>query len=156
MYRLDYLRDWIKLGREAHYDRAELAKLCQISQSQLSRFFLARLYRPPQEWLNELRTWDAMEILMRGESVKETAYQLSFADASHFSHCFKRTHGFAPAMCLGIVGELMRRHPFFAVVPPWERARRALLSPLRRPLNVSDARHRHVSRVTDMKCASGT
>jgi AraC-like DNA-binding protein len=128
--RLLLISDWVERGRQAHYKAAELASLCKVSPSQLRRFYLDTFFRPPQEWLDELRVWDAMEILASGCSVKETAYKLAFSDATHLSHAFKRYHGFSPAACERFVHKLFSTRPVLTECPPWISARFALLSPL--------------------------
>src|SRR5688500_6619127 len=95
--RLLAINDWLRRAHEAHYDCNRLAALCQISTSQLRRFFLAYFYRPPQDWLDELRLWDAMEILAQGEPVKQVAFAVHFGSVAHFCHRFKEYHGCRPS-----------------------------------------------------------
>ena len=147
MSRLNAITDWIEKGRNAQYQATKLAALCRISESQLRRFFLERFSRPPQEWLNELRLWDALEILSQGHPVKYTASVLNFADATHFSHCFKRYFGRSPAafawvMEDGTGTEIGTRRAREA--EPWVSARRRLLSP------TSDDADETVMRVADI------
>src|SRR5688500_8375360 len=99
MSRLLLITDWVEIGRAAHYDGAELASLCGVSSSQLRRFFQQRFCRPPQEWLNELRLWDAIRMLRQKYPVKEIAYTLRFGSVPHFCHRFKEYHGFTPSEC---------------------------------------------------------
>src|SRR5688572_27351267 len=72
--RLQFITDWIQRGRESRYDAKALAKLCNVSSSQLRRYFSYSFLRPPQEWLDELRLWHATEILASGQPVKNVAY----------------------------------------------------------------------------------
>lgn len=130
MCRLDCVCDWIERGREAHYSGAELAILCGISQSQLRRFFLEKFLRPPQEWLNELRLWDAAEMLAKGKIVKEVAHFLFFADASHFSHSFQRYFRCAPTSFTSVLRERQRKSKFASDEQPWISAQFRLVSPL--------------------------
>ena len=99
MCRLQLIHDWIERGRQANYNAVRLAALCTVSPSQLRRYFAEHFYRPPQEWLNELRLWDAMQLLSEGHPVKNVATTLHFSDPNHFSHVFKRYHGCAPSVC---------------------------------------------------------
>jgi AraC-like DNA-binding protein len=99
MKRLLFIKDWIRMGREARYDSVNLARNCLVSPCHLRRFFLTTFYRPPQEWLNELRLWDAMRLLYEEGSVKEVAFTLGFGSVPHFCHRFKEYHGCTPSEC---------------------------------------------------------
>ena len=60
---------------------------------------MAHFHRPPQEWLDELRMWEAFRMLCGGAAVKEVAFSLSFKQVSHFSRAFTQYHGFCPSQC---------------------------------------------------------
>jgi AraC-like DNA-binding protein len=96
MSRLVFVKDWIVRARRANYDAVHLARLCDISPSQLRRFFLQHYFRPPQEWLNELRLWDATKLLAEGWQIKQIAAHLNFGSDSQFCRCFKRYRGCCP------------------------------------------------------------
>jgi AraC-like DNA-binding protein len=96
MSRLDQIRDWVALGRSAGYRSRALARKSGSSPSQLRRFFQAAFGRPPQEWLDELRLWDAVRFLAAGRTVKETGYKTGFKSIPHFCRKFKEYHGVAP------------------------------------------------------------
>jgi AraC-like DNA-binding protein len=94
MSRLDAVVNWTERARLTNYQSGELARLCSVSRSQLRRHFLDLFRRTPQAWLDELRLWDALQLLCTMPfSVKEVAYKLQFASASHFCHRFKQYHG---------------------------------------------------------------
>lgn len=140
MSRLGAINNWIERARESKYDSVKLAENCRISPSQLRRFFLEHFFRPPQEWLDELRLWDALSILQQGESIKCTAAQLDFADGSHLSHRFKEYFGCSPKRLLRDVRSQL---------PPersLNRAEHCLISPLYR----HNARYRHEMLVLDI------
>src|SRR6266496_4188376 len=93
---LNAVSEWCPLARTALYDAAELARLCQVSQRQLQRFFHERFGRTPQQWLNEKRLHDAPDLLLTLKHVKPAAYELGFRHPSHFIRKFKRVYGYTP------------------------------------------------------------
>jgi AraC-like DNA-binding protein len=94
--RLDAITDWVEMAKFTRYESAGLAKLCLVSPSQLRRYFMATLGKSPQRWLNELRLWHGAALLCSGLPLKQVAYELNFADQSHFCHRFKEYHGCTP------------------------------------------------------------
>jgi AraC-like DNA-binding protein len=91
--------DWNRLAHEAHFHRRELAPLCHVSVGRLNAFFVEHFRRSPQEWMDELRIWEAFQNLCEGGSVKEVAYGLGFKQVSHFSKAFSKYHGIPPSSC---------------------------------------------------------
>jgi AraC-like DNA-binding protein len=90
--------DWIALVRASGYKLSKLAAHgCGISKRHLRRWFEANALRPPQEWLDEVRIWEAARLLCAGSSVKETSASLSFASQSHFTRRFKSYMGCTPS-----------------------------------------------------------
>jgi AraC-like DNA-binding protein len=136
MMRLDVIRDWVLLARRSGYDPEELAKLCAISSSQLRRYFKQHFGRPPQEWLDELRMWHAMELLCDGAQVKHVAVTLGFSGSSHFCNNFKAYHGCTPTECVALYRRrLMERTDDlrdYERLPPWREAEFRLLSRIHR------------------------
>lgn len=100
MRRLDRIEDWADRARQAKYDAGDLANVCTVSSTTLRRYFNLVYGRPPQDWLNELRIWHAMELLCDGLGVKEVASQLNFGGSSHLCHRFKEYHGCTPMECV--------------------------------------------------------
>lgn len=103
MSRLDWIDDWIERARNADYNANALAKLCSVSPSHLRRYFNAVYFRPPQEWLDELRLWHTVRLLEEGHPVKHVASTLKFGSASHLCHRFKKYHGCTPTAYLLIL-----------------------------------------------------
>jgi AraC-like DNA-binding protein len=98
MSRLDRISDWAKFGRLAMYDCCKLAKLCLVSPTHLRRYFCARFHKPPQRLLNEMRLWDAVNLLSSSQlSVKDLARELFFANESQLCHQFKAYFGCTPS-----------------------------------------------------------
>lgn len=102
MSRLDWINDWVVRARNAGYNAKALADLCLVSPSQLRRYFNLVYGRPPQDWLDELRLWHAMQMICHGSSIKEAAAALHFWSSAHLSHRFKEYHGCAPTECVQI------------------------------------------------------
>jgi AraC-like DNA-binding protein len=91
--------NWLGLAREANYQRRKLAQCCGVSAGYLNQYFVTRFNRTPQKWLDELRIWEAYQLLCEGTSVKAVAYTLGFKQVSHFSRVFRKYHGFSPSEC---------------------------------------------------------
>lgn len=137
MSRLDLIEDWPDLARRSGYDAAEMAKMCGISGSQLRRYFGNVFRRPPQEWVNELRMWDAMQMLSEGRSVSEVAVALKFANIAHLSQRYKDYHGHPPSEFRSYLKQKrsMAVHDEVEPLSPWREAELRLLSPLQRKQN---------------------
>lgn len=129
--RLDLVDDWIGAAKRARYSSPALAAICGISASQLRRYFQAEFGRAPQEWLNELRLWHAMELMCKGHIVKETAALLYFSCSAHFCRQFQTYHGCTPTISIQIyrirVQEARERGAEDdEVLNPWKAAERRL------------------------------
>jgi AraC-like DNA-binding protein len=75
----------------------EISRACAVSAGHLSRLFQRYDTQSPRDFLLQLKMNHAAEIILRNDlSVKETAAEIGFEDAYHFSRCFKRVHGMAP------------------------------------------------------------
>lgn len=130
MRRLELIGDWGVRAREAHYQARELAIICFVSESYLRRFFHERTLHGPQEWMNELRLWDAMRLLCRGARTKEVAAELGFSESSHFCREFRKYHGCSPTECVALF-HLRHGHvdpeDAESFTAPWKRAEIALI-----------------------------
>lgn len=95
MRRFDLVSDWAQLARTCRYDAAVLAAKCSVSQCHLRRFFHAACCCTPQEWLNQLRLWHALELVCSETPTKVVAVDLDFSHPSllcrHFLKYFKCT-----------------------------------------------------------------
>src|SRR5262245_9717223 len=81
----------------SRYDPNTLARSCRVSPGHLRRFFSLRFGMPPQEWLNEIRLWDAARLLCRDALLKEIVFELRFGNIAHLCHSFKKYHGCTPS-----------------------------------------------------------
>ena len=88
--------NWAELGRRARYDATGLAKLTKVHVRQLQRFFRQRLGVSPQVWLNQLRLFEAKQLVLQGASTKEISFVLGFKQTSHFCREFRRAYGNSP------------------------------------------------------------
>lgn len=96
---LSRITDWSDKARTAQYQCRNLARLCGVSSGYLNEYCVAHFHRPPQEWMDELRMWEAFRMLCDGAPVKEVAFSLFFKQVSHFSRAFTQYHGFCPSQC---------------------------------------------------------
>lgn len=91
----------LKAYFEAHYDQ-DISLQTLVTLTGLSRSYLIRLFRqttglPPYLYLTQVRLEKAKQRLARGESVKNVAAAVGFADQSHLTRYFKRIYGMTPA-----------------------------------------------------------
>jgi AraC-like DNA-binding protein len=162
MSRLDSVKNWLSAARSSKYSSQRLAKKVRVSSSQLRRYFTATFFQTPQEWLDQIRLFDAMRLLASGITIKEATFSLGYFDSAHFCHHFKRFHGCTPNEFLkinrarrrkerqSVAGFFGDRAPTqFLTPPPWKQGINSLLS----PINLHS-----IARLpsTDNKCASDT
>jgi len=95
--RLKYIQNWPVLAEEASWSASELATRCGVSLRTLERFFLKTIGKAPKVWLTESRLQKAEGLLRNGSTIKETASQLAYKHAHHFSREFKQYWGYGPA-----------------------------------------------------------
>ena len=90
----------VKEYLQAHYrDNPSLNDLAR--QVSLSPYYLARVFQsetglPPHAYLESLRVRQAQNLLIKGQPPAQVAYQVGFADQSHFQNRFKRLMGVTP------------------------------------------------------------
>jgi AraC-like DNA-binding protein len=85
------------LAQEAHYNAANLARLCGLSRRQLQREFHRQLGCQPQHWLDEQRIRAAKQLLLSGRLIKQVAAELGFKQTSHFCRQFKTQSQMTPS-----------------------------------------------------------
>ena len=92
---------------EAHYsENVSLARLASIAD--LSPFHLVRVFRdeiglPPHAYQTQVRINRARTLLRKGWPIAATAFEVGFADQSHFTRHFKRITGATPGQYSKIV-----------------------------------------------------
>jgi AraC-like DNA-binding protein len=94
--KLDHIKNWLELAREANWSAKALAKRCNVSVRTLERYFLRKKGKAPKAWLAEVRQQLAVELLQDGTSVKETAGCLKYKHPSHLTNEFKKHWGHCP------------------------------------------------------------
>ncbi|MFF2090780.1 helix-turn-helix domain-containing protein [Paenibacillus sp. NPDC058174] len=83
-----------RLGQD--FTRAELAQMAGLSQGYFSRAFQEQLGISPTKFMIDLRIARAKQMLLYGNSVKETAAQVGIEDEFYFSRKFKQHAGLSP------------------------------------------------------------
>jgi AraC family transcriptional regulator len=91
--RLHHIQNWPELAQQVKWSAAALAKKCGVSVRTLERYFFNHMGKGPKAWLSEQRQNQAIELLQKGCSVKETAACVGYKHATHFSREFKRYWG---------------------------------------------------------------
>ena len=99
--RLDRITDWEDRAKRVGYHTATLARDLQTTPRHLQRYILYRFGVSPREWLRQMQMMEARQLLTSDHRVKETAQQVGFRNATHFSRAFKREHGINPAAFAG-------------------------------------------------------
>lgn len=94
--RLDYVVNWLTVASKAGFQARLVAASCNVSLRQLERYCRNAFQLPPQEWLNQMRLDQAVVLLDKGLSVKETAHRLGFKQSSHFCRMFKQKYRATP------------------------------------------------------------
>lgn len=97
--RMNRIEDWRQLARESNYSAKALANNCGVSLRQLERYIMWKMGCSPKRFLNHLRFDTSLELLGMGRLVKETAHELGFRNACHFSREFRKHYGVSPRDC---------------------------------------------------------
>lgn len=74
----------------------QLAKLTQLSRYQIIRLFKQNTGLTPHHFQLNLRINRAKNLLIQKQTISDIAYQLGFADQSHFQRTFKSFTGITP------------------------------------------------------------
>ena len=100
----------VRLARElieAHYsENIPLSRLAAVTD--LSAFHLVRVFRsatglPPHAYQTQVRINRARALLQMGRTIAATAFEVGFADQSHFTRCFKHFTGITPGQYRKII-----------------------------------------------------
>lgn len=97
--KLEYIRNWHELARQANWSAVVLAKKCAVSSRCLHRHFLQQMGTSPKMWLSEQRLRQALKLLRNGSSIKEIASQLGYKHHSSFTRKYKNQIGICPSIC---------------------------------------------------------
>jgi AraC-like DNA-binding protein len=115
--RLEFVRDWEVLARQAGFRPSELAELCQTSLRTLERHFQRNYGVTVSQWLRDFRLKQAYQSLQEGKTVKETAYDHGYKQMSHFSREFKNQFGMSPSFLSAPHGRSQRTVSYRQVSP---------------------------------------
>jgi len=94
--RLDQVKDWPGVAKEARFQLQQMARILAVSARQLRRYIWERFEKRAKRWLDEMRAEAAKEDFERGELVKTTSDDVCFAHACNFSRFYKRVTGSTP------------------------------------------------------------
>lgn len=75
----------------------DLAEMCFISVSQLTRKMKSLTGATPAEFIKTMRLNKAVELLLKNEAVSDVAWSVGFEDPVYFSKTFKKHFGFPPS-----------------------------------------------------------
>lgn len=95
------LREYLMAHLAEKIHLSGLAKLCQLSESQLLRQFKRTMGITPYAWLARLRLEEALALLKAGQSSTQVSYQVGFYDQAHFVKAFIKAFGLTPSQVLG-------------------------------------------------------
>ena len=83
---------------EENIDCTELAKMCGISQTYLTRLFQKRFSMPPNQYILSKKLQHACDLLRSSQyKVNEVAEKAGFVNTHYFSRMFKRHMGVSPS-----------------------------------------------------------
>lgn len=74
----------------------EIARLCNMSKSNLKKTFSKYANQGIMEYFNHLKILEGIRLLKNGLTVGETSQVLGFTEQNYFSQVFKRATGFSP------------------------------------------------------------
>jgi AraC-like DNA-binding protein len=97
--RLNRIKDWRELARQAKWSASTLARLCGVSDDTLRRHFRKYMQQTIRNWLNEEKHREAKELLQDGFSVKEAALYVGYKQQTNFTRKFKSLSGICPSQC---------------------------------------------------------
>lgn len=91
------VKDYIDKNIYKKFSLEELSKIACLSPSQLNRVFKKEYSTTPYEYILTKKIETAKTLLKNTNiSIKETAFQLNFADEHYFSNIFKKKCGIPP------------------------------------------------------------
>ena len=98
---MEKLKPALRLVREratqGRIDVEEMAAVCGLCSSRLTVLFRRCFGMSPAEYVRVLRLRAARDLLESGEfTVAQAAERTGFAEAAHFSRCFKKQFGVSP------------------------------------------------------------
>jgi signal transduction histidine kinase/DNA-binding response OmpR family regulator/ligand-binding sensor domain-containing protein len=96
-----FIRNLNKVMEEFYTDHqikiSEISSKVAMSDRQLSRKLKSTVDMTPTEYLRKYRLERAKDLLSKGETVTNTAFQVGFTSSSYFTSCFKAHVGVKPS-----------------------------------------------------------
>ncbi len=97
-HRIQPVLDAIENRYQENLSRAELAKLIQVSEAQLTKLFNTYLGMSPIRYLNEVRLNRSKELLLEDAlPISEVAYRCGYNDPLYFARAFRRIFQNSPS-----------------------------------------------------------
>ena len=94
--RLDQVKDWPGVAKEARFQLQQMARILAVSARQLRRYVWERFKKRAKRWLDEMRAEAAKQDFARGELAKTASTDVRFKHASNFTRFLKRVTGETP------------------------------------------------------------
>ncbi len=83
-------------AERAKYGVSGLAEECGVSRRQLRRYFRVRCGTSPSKWLNQIRIWKSLPLLLGSKHISGAAYELGFDRVGTFTAAFRRQFDCSP------------------------------------------------------------
>jgi transcriptional regulator GlxA family with amidase domain len=83
--RLEQVKDWQAIAKEAGYKVNSMAALCSVEPRTLERFFYRKFHQAPKQWAKARRLEMAKALIRQGWLHKEVAKELGFSNEGHLS-----------------------------------------------------------------------
>lgn len=89
--------EYISINYDKNSTVDELAKICNLSESQLRRRFIRMYGIPPIAYKNQLRCKIAADLLVKTQmSISEISAHVGYSDISDFYRAFRKSFGISP------------------------------------------------------------
>jgi AraC-like DNA-binding protein len=105
------VREYLHENYRESISLAELAAIAGVSKYHLVRTFRAAIGAPPHMYQLRLRLTRSLLMLQQGAPLSAVAYELGFADQSHFTRAFRSEYGTTPGAWVRALGRSVRLGP---------------------------------------------
>ena len=82
--------------QDCDFDLMRMAQKMGISERQLQRKLRSLTGHTPSEYVRSFRLSKSLELLLAGNSVRDTAQAVGFSSQAYFASCFKAEYGRTP------------------------------------------------------------
>jgi AraC-like DNA-binding protein len=93
---LNRIEDWLEKAERAKYRASDWAMECSVSERQLCRYFHDHCRTSPRQWLNQVRMWKSLPLLLETKYVAGVAQELRFDRVDTFAEVFRRHFDCSP------------------------------------------------------------